>query len=218
MTRLRRVLAAACICAATFVVWITWFIDRTGAADTWHDANVSPTGATAIVMLGARVEPDGSASPTLRARAESAASLFLLSNTSAQMLVFSGGVGTHGASEASVARDIAVKLGVPPERCVLEENSHSTAENARFTMRLLRERHGPGRIGVIVVSDPYHLARAKLLFEREGAAVGTSPVFDAPRHRDPLQRLLWTLREVPAFMREVWRDLRIATEHEHCEC
>lgn len=193
-------LGLGCGCLTTLTLGLAWRVDRVGAADDLHAADIYPDGVTALVVLGARVSSDGRPSDTLRARVEHAVRLFPRSG--AKVLVFSGGVGAFGASEASVARDLAVSLGVPPERCLVEEDSHSTRENARFTMDLLERRFGHRRLGVIVVTDPYHLLRAGMLFAREGAEVGTSPVLDAPRNRDWSQRLAWTLREVPATLKD----------------
>lgn len=166
-----------------------WCIDHEGVVD---DAAVSDV----IVVLGARVQPDGSPSPTLKARAEHAAKLF--KRGLAPTLIFSGGVGDFGNSEASVARDVVVKLGVPPEACLLEEDSHSTKQNAQFTARLMRER---ALKSVIVVTDPSHLPRAKRLFSDEQLTVTGSPVMNAPRHVEPSERLYWTLREVAASLK-----------------
>lgn len=177
------------VAVGTFVCTAAWRIDRAGVAD---DARA----ADAIVVLGARVLEDGQPSPTLRARAAHAAGLY--TRGLAPRLVFSGGIGDFGASEASVARDVAVSLGVPRKACVLEEQSHSTAQNAARSAETLRAL---GLRSVIVVSDPYHLPRARRLFRAQGLEVSASPVLNAPRHLAWTSRLYWTLREVAALAR-----------------
>lgn len=93
--------------------------------------------------------------------------------------------------------------GVSRERCLLEEESHSTLQNAAFSLRVLRARF-PRGFHVIVASDPYHLPRARRLFERLGGApVSTSPVLEAPRHRQWPSRAWWALREVPAMVKDL---------------
>jgi uncharacterized SAM-binding protein YcdF (DUF218 family) len=150
----------------------------------------------AIVVLGARVLEGGVISGPLRARVERAVELYRrgLSDT----LLFSGGVGDHPPAEARVARDLAVSLGIPPEACILEEESHSTAENARFSAELLRAR---GISRVLLVSDPYHLYRARQSFRLEGIDAVTVPAAWSERNRKPLARLYWTGREVIALIR-----------------
>ncbi len=168
-----------------------WHIDRFGIDET-----ARPSGA--IVVLGARVQADGLPSPTLRARAAHGAELFR--RGLAPLVVFSGGVGVNPPSEASVAAKVAQALGVPAEHCVLDEESHSTRQNARLTAKLLRTR---GINEVIVVSDPYHLRRARWLFEREGLTVTTSPALDAERHRSWTLRATWSVREVGSFIKDM---------------
>jgi uncharacterized SAM-binding protein YcdF (DUF218 family) len=121
------------------------------------------------------------------------------------LLVVSGGVGVFGPSEAEVGAAPARELGVDSTVLVLEADSHSTRENARFTATLLR---GRGLHCVRVVSDPYHLARAKWAFQREQFEVEKHPVLNAPRHRSLILRLWWTAREVPAFIKMVVTEPR----------
>lgn len=189
MRRVRGLLATLSVSVAALITFAAWRIDREGITDT-------STPADALVVLGARVNPDGEPSTTLRARVEHAVTLYR--RGLAPKLVFSGGVGDFGASEAAVSRRVAVSLGVPEADCLLEEASHSTAQNAAFTAVLLREQ---SLRSIIVVTDPYHLPRALRLFEREGVRASGSPVVLAPRHRDALLRTWWTLREVAAHAR-----------------
>lgn len=114
------------------------------------------------------------------------------------LLIVSGGLGDFPPAEAAVGAAMAVDAGIEPERVVQEAQSHSTLENARFSSALIKAR---GLDCVQVVSDPSHLARARYAFEGEGLRVELRPVLEAPRHRDPLLRVWWTLREVPAFVR-----------------
>lgn len=189
MRRFRGWLAALLVSAVTLLGAGAWCIDRAGTQDT-------STPADALVVLGARVDPDGAPSPTLRARVEHAVVLYR--RGLAPKLVFSGGVGDFGDSEARVGQRLAASLGVPEGDCLLEEASHSTAQNAAFTAKLLA-RHSLR--SVIVVTDPYHLPRALRLFARERVLATGSPVLAAPRHHDVVLRLAWTLREVAAHVR-----------------
>jgi uncharacterized SAM-binding protein YcdF (DUF218 family) len=152
--------------------------------------------AQAIVVLGARVLPSGHAAPALQRRAEMAAELYRSGR--APLLVFSGGSSGTQPSEASIARDIAVSLGVPADSCVLEDHSHSTAENAQLTVPLLKARNIDD---VLLVSDGYHLLRAQAHF----AALGiTAHPVASGRQLGPGTRAYWTLREVAALLRRPW--------------
>ena len=112
--------------------------------------------------------------------------------------MISGGVGDFPPAEGEVGRALALDAGVAPQRIRAETKSHSTRENARESAKLL---HQEGVTCVQLVSDPYHLARARWAFEREGLRVTLRPVLAAPRHQALGLRIWWTAREVPAFVR-----------------
>ncbi len=176
-------LLALLLSALGFALWI----------DRFARALPPPEKAAAVVVLGAKVAPDGSPSPALERRVEAAAALF--QQRLAPLVIFTGGAFGAQPSEARVAQRLALELGVPAAACLLEEESHTTAENARFTAPLLRAR---GIQQVLLVSDGYHLARARMLFRREGIAV--LPVASA-RALTPKQRAGAALREVISFAR-----------------
>jgi uncharacterized SAM-binding protein YcdF (DUF218 family) len=147
----------------------------------------------AIVMLGARVLPPGEASPTLARRAEKAAELYR--RGLAPLVVFSGGVGRGLPSEARVASELAIALGVPREACVLEEASHSTWDNAHLTAPLLAAR---GIDEVLLVSDGYHLLRAQKSFAAAGIR---ARVVSSGRPLTRAAHFYWTVREAVALLK-----------------
>lgn len=163
-------------------------VDRFGHQD---HARAAPV----IIVLGARVLNDGSASGSLAARTAQAVALYR--QGLAPLILFSGGVGGNPPAEALVARQLALDAGVPASACLVETESHSTEENAEFSARLLAAR---GVREAIVVSDPYHLFRAQQYFRRAGVSVWTSPAPLAARDLVWHQRLYWTLREVGALL------------------
>lgn len=174
-----------------------------GGAAVWVDrVGVGPHAggppSCPIVVLGARVEEGGAPSATLEARVRQGIAMKRAGRSTS--LVFSGGVGDYPPAEAEVGRALALDAGVPEGELVVEAVSHSTRENARETAKLLVSR---GVRCVQLVSDPYHLARARWAFEHEGLAVSLAPVLDAPRHRSWPSRVWWTAREVPAFAKMI---------------
>jgi uncharacterized SAM-binding protein YcdF (DUF218 family) len=186
LLRLLLVLAGALTCG---VFGLAWVVDRFGQ----RERLAGPVDA--LVVLGARVLPGGVPSGALEARTEQAVALY--QRGLAARLVFSGGVGVNPPSEARVARALAVRLGVPEAACVLEEQSHSTEQNARFSAELLRAL---GARRVAVVSDPYHLLRARQYFRLQGFEVDTSPALLTERNLQPLERFYWTVREAIALL------------------
>jgi len=100
--------------------------------------------------------------------AERGAHLFL--DGWAPLLIFAGGLGSitrhlWSEPEADQFARIAVKMGVPPERILIENRSTNTGENVLFTKQLLAERRlDVGRF--IVVQKPYMERRSYATFRK----------------------------------------------------
>jgi uncharacterized SAM-binding protein YcdF (DUF218 family) len=112
--------------------------------------------------------------------AERGAQLFLAGW--APLLIFSGGLGSITKEiwtepEADQFAKIAMTLGVPAEKILVENKSTNTGENLMFTKRLLAEKHlDLGRF--ILVQKPYMERRSYSTFRKlwpEKQAVVTSP-------------------------------------------
>ena len=166
---------------------LAWRVDRFARREP------ATTSARAIVMLGARVLPSGHAAPALQYRAQKAAELYLAGR--APLIIFSGGSSGDLPSEASIARELAIAAGVPPTACLIEDQSHSTLENAMLTAPLLKER---GIDEVLLVSDGYHLLRAQAQVARLGIA--THPIASG-RRLGTCDWLTQTVRETLALLR-----------------
>jgi uncharacterized SAM-binding protein YcdF (DUF218 family) len=112
--------------------------------------------------------------------AERGAQLFL--EGWAPLLIFSGGLGAitrqfWSEPEADQFAGIAIAMGVPRERILIENRSTNTGENVLFTKRLLAEHHlDPQKF--IVVQKPYMERRSYATFKKvwpEKDVVVTSP-------------------------------------------
>jgi uncharacterized SAM-binding protein YcdF (DUF218 family) len=112
--------------------------------------------------------------------AERGAQLFL--DGYAPLLVFSGGLGAitrrfWSEPEAEQFARIAVSMGVPRSRILIESRSTNTGENVLFTKRLLASR-GLHPQTFIVVQKPYMERRSYATFKRvwpEKDVIVTSP-------------------------------------------
>ena len=112
--------------------------------------------------------------------AEYAAQLFL--GDWAPLLIFSGGAGAitqrlFTEAEADRFAAIAVSLGVPADRIIIENQSTNTGENVLFTRRLLATRAIDLRT-FILVQKPYMERRTFATFRKvwpEPAICVTSP-------------------------------------------
>ncbi|MGP6087375.1 YdcF family protein [Antarctobacter jejuensis] len=144
------------------------------------------------LVLGARVLPDGRPSPALRRRAVHAVSLWRDGRVRA--LILSGGVRTNPPAEALVMAQVCRAAGVPETALVLETGALTTEDNFRLSRPLLEAL---GARKVVVVTDRYHAARARLMGRRAGFDV----VVDSPdlKGAPPLRVARTWLREMAAL-------------------
>jgi uncharacterized SAM-binding protein YcdF (DUF218 family) len=97
-------------------------------------------------------------------------------------------------------RDILVREGVPDAVIHLEDRSTSTSENIAFARPIL---DALGLNAVIIVSDAFHLPRARLLARRAGLQVRTSaPPWKGARAGPQIKGVL---REIPAYLAALLR-------------
>jgi vancomycin permeability regulator SanA len=121
------------------------------------------------LVLGNKVEPDGT--PSLRLRARLDRTLELYRAGSFPLVIASGGTGKEGFDEAVVMRDYLVAGGIPHHRVILDSAGNSTWLSAANTAAMMKQR----KLGsVLVVSQYFHLPRSRPALQRQGvAAVST---------------------------------------------
>ncbi len=127
--------AAVCLCAARK--------RRPGTADC-------------LVVLGAKVWPDGRMSTTLRNRCGKALEAWQ-QGMAKQIIVCGGRVGDEPCTEAKAMHDWLAAQGVSEEHIFSEDQSADTRQNLR-NARAIMQRNG-WRTAVVVTSD-FHVQRA----------------------------------------------------------
>jgi uncharacterized SAM-binding protein YcdF (DUF218 family) len=132
--------------------------------------------ADAIVVLGA-AQYDGRPSPVLRARLDHAIRLY--GDGVAPTLIVTGGQAAGDTvSEAIVARRYAARMGVPETAILTEPGAgRTTLESVEAVARLMRDRELQS---AVLVSDPFHMLRLKLLARAAGFRGFTSPTRSSP--------------------------------------
>jgi uncharacterized SAM-binding protein YcdF (DUF218 family) len=146
--------------------------------------------ADAIVVLGA-AQYNGHPSPVLEARLEHALELYQAGH--AATLIMTGGQAPGDTvSEAVVSKRWAIRHGVPREAILVETTGMNTRESMRAVSRLMKER---GMHAAVLVSDPFHMLRLKLLAMQMGLKGYTSPTHTSPISRNPAQERKFLLRE-----------------------
>ncbi|MFN2635484.1 MAG: YdcF family protein [Gemmatimonadaceae bacterium] len=140
--------------------------------------------AQAIVVLGA-AQYAGRPSPVLRARLDHA--LELWNKHLASLLILTGGTGAGDTtSEAAVGRKYARKRGVPDTAILVENEGRTTSESMRAVAGMLEVR---GLQTALLVSDPFHMLRLRILARRFGFTPFTSPTRTSPI--DPNREERW---------------------------
>jgi vancomycin permeability regulator SanA len=152
--------------------------------------------ADVAVVFGNKVEHDGIPSARLRARLDR--TLELYREGWFRLVVVSGGLGKEGFDEAIVMKDYLVSRGIAPEGLIVDSAGETTCATARNVVRILRERN---LHSVLVVSQYFHVPRAKLALRR----FGVRPVYSAHARFYELRDIYSTIREVFAYARYVFR-------------
>lgn len=164
----RRILTIAV--ATVFSLWII----SAAAVLIWSSRDEARP-AQAIVVLGA-AQYAGKPSPVLRARLDHA--LDLWNRHLASLLILTGGTGSGDTtSEAAVGRNYAKKHGVPDSAILVENEGRTTSESMRAVAGMLEVR---GLQSALLVSDPFHMLRLRILARRFGFTPYTSPTRTSP--------------------------------------
>lgn len=165
---IRRILTVAVV--ATFALWAI----SAAAVLIWSSRDEARP-AQAIVVLGA-AQYAGKPSPVLRARLDHA--LDLWNRRLASLLILTGGTGLGDTtSEAAVGRTYARKRGVPDSAILVESEGRTTSESMRAVAGMLEVR---GLQSALLVSDPFHMLRLRILARRFGFTPYTSPTQTSP--------------------------------------
>jgi uncharacterized SAM-binding protein YcdF (DUF218 family) len=155
------------------MVFCLWLIS-TVAVLVWSSRDEARP-AQAIVVLGA-AQYAGKPSPVLRARLDHA--LDLWNRHLASLLILTGGTGFGDTtSEAAVGRNYAKKHGVPDSAILVENEGRTTSESMRAVAGMLEVR---GLQSALLVSDPFHMLRLRILAGRFGFTPYTSPTRTSP--------------------------------------
>ncbi|MEL6999279.1 MAG: YdcF family protein [Pseudomonadota bacterium] len=175
-----------------------------GAAMLWTSAHIQDTygGSRGIsepvdvaIVLGGGTKPDLILDFPSRQRVRMGA--YHLAQGNARNLIMTGGVMRGlGVSAAQKMREFALETGADGSKILLEERARTTFENLRFSFEMMDAR---GWTSFAIVSDDYHLARARELSRflgREPSGLGAARSF----HYEPIpMRIAITLRETAAW-------------------
>ena len=150
--------------------------------------------ADAIVVFGA-AEYSGRPSPVYRARLDHAYALY--ERGLAPVVITTGGAGKDPHfSEGQVGRDYLESRGIPDAGLIAETQGGDTDQSAQRVAVILRAN---GMHSCVLVSDAYHMFRAKQMMNAQGITVYISPRPDSIP-KTTFGRFLAALRESFSYL------------------
>ena len=132
-----------------------------GIAFDEDDPSAAPQ-ADYYLVLGALVNPNGQPSAALAARCDTAIAVLNV-NPGSQAILCGGQGGDEPRTEAAAMQDYMIAHGADAERLILENKSSTTIQNIANAKKLL-----PEGAAVAVITNDYHLARARRLLAHAG--------------------------------------------------
>ena len=152
---------AALVVLYSFVsLWQVW---STGRSDQARPVD-------AIVVLGA-AQYDGRPSPQLAARLDQVVELWP-QDLAPLVIVTGGNQPGDRFTEAEASANYLIDRGVPENAILLEDAGSTTYESLEDVAEILEAR---GLDSVLIVTDPYHALRSRLIAQEVGMVAYVSP-------------------------------------------
>ena len=184
------VILAGALVGAAALSWVVY--QEAHAGDELKKCDV-------IIVLGARVRPDGTLSNSLEYRMQTALAAYEAGYAD-RFIVCGARGGDEPCTEASAMKAYLTARGVPEASVFMDDQSFNTRQNIDHAKAIMDEQ---GFSTAIVVTNAYHVARAKALcrdagIEALGAAAKMPRGFFIPwkmRTREALSWLNYLLRK-----------------------
>lgn len=159
-SRIRRRLMATC--ATAIVLGMLYFV--VSLLQVWSTGRTDDEGpADAIVVMGA-AQYDGRPSPQLAARLDHV--LEIWPNVVAPLVVVTGGnIPGDRFTEAEASADYLTSRGIPGDAILLENTGSNSYESLTVVSAMLAAQ---GLDDVLIVTDPYHALRSRMIAEEVG--------------------------------------------------
>ncbi len=148
----------------------------------------------AIVVLGA-AQYNGRPSPVFAARLEHAVALWN-AGLAGTFIVTGGKIPGDRTTEAAVAKEYALRAGVPAASILGEDEGRNTLSSLRAVGALMREH---GLRSAVFVSDPTHMLRVLRIADDLGIEAYGSPTTTSPIQQDIVRELRATAHELGAL-------------------
>lgn len=146
----------------------------------------SVTGDVIILLGGGTIHEardlTGSGFPTNDMMERMVTAVRLQKQLQVPILITSGSVWSEQPAGAWVVRRLLIDLGVSKDDLLVEAQSWDTDENAYFSNKICQKQ---GFNSPILLSSPYHIKRAKMLFHHHGLSVTPYPAYLHAKESEP---------------------------------
>lgn len=128
---------------------------------TWDGLHDEGAKADVAVILGTKVDPDGSLTARLQGRLDRGLKLY--NDSLVKRFYVTGGLGKEGYYEGTVMANYLISKGVPEHLVTVDNEGWNTRSSA-----LNFQRDNSIGTSVVVVSQYFHVTRCKLAFRQVG--------------------------------------------------
>jgi vancomycin permeability regulator SanA len=147
--------------------------------------------ADVMVILGNKIELDGTPSKRLQSRLDKGIELY--TNGYANTIIVSGGIGWEGFDEAKVMKEYLVANGIASESIVIDSKGIDSYNTAQNTKAFLAEHN---LSSVLIVTNYFHISRTRLALKK----FGVETIYSAHAHYFELRDLFSIPREVVGYL------------------
>lgn len=147
------------ILVSAIIVWFlvhSLYITIDGFSDSGKNADLA-------VILGNKVNEDGTLSKRLEKRLESGIDLYKKHRI--KKILVSGGLGKEGFYEGDKMKEFLVEKGIPDSLIIVDNHGDNTRATVINTLKLKSQLKFNS---IIIVSQYFHVTRTKKLFEDQG--------------------------------------------------
>lgn len=122
----------------------------------------APAGLDYLIVLGAQVREDGP-SVVLKYRLDAAAQ-YMKDNDSTICIVTGGQGPNEPFSEGEGMKEYLVKIGIPADRIIVEDQARNTIQNIAYSKALMSSPDAP----TAIVTNNFHVTRSLALAQKQG--------------------------------------------------
>lgn len=164
--RIRRRIVVTC--GAAIVLVLLYFL--VSFLQVWSTGRTDDEGpADAIVVMGA-AQYDGRPSPQLAARLDHVVEIWP-EGVAPLVVVTGGNIPGDRFTEAGASAEYLVERGVPVDAILLENTGSTSQQSLTSVSEMLTAR---GLSDIVIVTDPYHALRSRLIAEEVGLDAAVS--------------------------------------------